>query len=103
MTMHETIENKVRAAFLPQHLELLNESHNHSGPATESHFKLTLVSEKFNGESLVKRHQSVYKILAEELNGEVHALALHLYNEQEWQDKNSVSPESPNCLGGSLS
>lgn len=101
--IQNSIETKIGEAFQPQHCSVRNESHLHSGPAAESHFNVTLVSEAFSGLSLVKRHQKVYKLLAEELAGGVHALALHLYTAQEWSDKQGIAPDSPNCLGGSKS
>lgn len=85
------------AALDPQHLELINESHMHAGPATDSHFKLILVSEAFGGLRPVARHQKVYQLLSEELDGPVHALALHLFTPAEWQD--ASVPASPNCQG----
>ena len=39
-TMQETIESRLMEALSPVHLEVINESHMHSGPATESHFKV---------------------------------------------------------------
>lgn len=39
-SMQENIESKLREALSPVHLEVINESHMHSGPATESHFKV---------------------------------------------------------------
>jgi len=95
------IEEKLSKRFSPLVMEVENESHRHSGPAVESHFKLTLVSEGFAGLSLVKRHQSVYQLLAEELAGPVHALALHLYTGDEWDSRQQSSRESPDCRGGS--
>ncbi|MAY15038.1 MULTISPECIES: BolA family protein [Thalassolituus] len=86
------------AVLSPLHLDILNESHMHAGPATESHFKLVVVSAEFDGKRPVARHQRVYQLLAEELAGPVHALALHLYSPQEWQD--ATVPPSPQCQGG---
>ena len=103
MDIKTSIENKVSAALQPEHLQIENESHMHGGPATESHFKLTVVSGKFDGLGLVKRHREIYKLLAEELAGDVHALALHTYTQSEWRDKLGEVPSSPNCLGGSKS
>ena len=98
MTVQAQIETKLTAAFAPGHLAVVNESYMHSvPPGSESHFKVTLVSDAFEGLRSVKRHQQVYKVLAEELAGEVHALALHTYTPAEWQGQ---SPDSPNCLGG---
>lgn len=72
----------------------------HSGPATNSHFNLTLVSTSFEGKRAVARHQMVYKALAEELAGEVHAIALHLFTLEEWEKAGNASKASPNCHGG---
>lgn len=94
------IEQKLLDAFTPDYLLVENESHNHSVPAnSETHFKVTMVSEAFVGVRKVARHQKVYQVLQDELAGPVHALAMHLYDANEWQ-KADV-PESPNCLGGS--
>lgn len=101
MSMQARIEAKVNHGIEPQYLDLVNESHMHSGPATESHFKLTAVSERFEGLSAVKRHQVLYGLLADELRDGVHALALHLYTPAEWQARQTVAPVSPDCRGGS--
>jgi BolA protein len=84
MSLQARIEVKVRSDENLQHYELINESHMHSGPATESHFKLIVVSERFTGLGAVKRHQMMYALLADELRDGVHALALHLYSPVEW-------------------
>jgi len=49
----------------------------------------------------VKRHQSVYALLADEMAGPVHALALHLYSPAEWVERANARPDSPDCRGGS--
>ena len=98
MSIASSIEEKLATAFEPVHLELINESYMHAGPAQESHFKLVMASPRFEGLSAVKRHQVVYKILAEELAGPVHALALHLYTPEEWSAREAV-PASPQCAG----
>ena len=98
MIITSNIKTKVQSAFTPLHVELVNESHMHAGPATESHFKLVLVSDVFTGLSAVKRHQAVYKVLQDELAGPVHALALHLYAPAEWNGPEAV-PGSPPCAG----
>lgn len=100
--MRQRIDSKVREALAPIHFELINESHMHSGPATESHFKLVIVTDFFQGLPQVKRHQHLYKMLADELAEGVHALALHLYTPEDWEKKQQVAPPSPNCRGGSL-
>ncbi len=101
--MEEIIRVKLEADFQPEFLNVENESHMHGGPATESHFNVTAVSALFDGMSLVKRHQYLYKLLADELAGGIHALALHLYSPAEWAERSQQSPDSPDCRGGSKS
>lgn len=99
MNIQSQIEQSIQDNFAIEFAELLNESHMHSGPATESHFKLTLVSADFEGVSKVKRQQSVYKAL-KMLMPQFHALALHTYTPEEWQAINQQAPASPKCGGG---
>jgi BolA family transcriptional regulator, general stress-responsive regulator len=102
MNIQATIESKLTQHFKPYYLQVVNESHMHSVPKdSETHFKVTLVCDQFAQLSKVKRHQQVYKILAQELAAEVHALALHLYSASEWQVRGQASPDSPQCKGAS--
>jgi BolA protein len=96
------IEQRLREDLSPLHLVLENESHRHNVPAnSETHFKLTLVSEQFSGMTRVKRHQLIYGKLQDVLDGPVHALALHLHTPEEWSALGGSVPASPNCRGGS--
>lgn len=103
MSIEESIRSKITEALLPAHLEIENESHMHSGPAQESHFRVVVVSDQFDGKRLVQRHQLVYKTCAEELAGPVHALSMHLYTAAEWSAREQDAPLSPDCMGGSKS
>jgi BolA protein len=81
MTVAAAIESKLTAAFAPSALEITDESHRHSGhagasPAGETHFHVRIVAAAFEGQSRVARQRALYKTLAEELAGPVHALAL---------------------------
>lgn len=101
MKVQTRIEDKLSEALTLQHLEVINESHNHNvPPGSESHFKVVLVSDSFDGEKLVARHRAVNRILKDELANYVHALAIHTYTEAEWRDKHGEAPMSPPCLGG---
>lgn len=98
--IEQSIIQKLEQHFSPEHLSVVNESFMHSvPPGSESHFKVILVSEQFSGLRQVPRHQKIYGVLADELAGEVHALALHTYTPQEWEAVEQP-PESPSCLGG---
>lgn len=101
MTLEDDIRTKITAALQPQHLEVINESNNHSvPPGSESHFKLVIVTTEFNDKALVARHRIINKLLAEELAGPVHALALHTLTPAEWA-ATGTAPVSPPCMGGS--
>jgi len=98
----DTIEKNLRDNLAPMHLEVEDESHMHNVPdGAESHFKVTVVSEHFAGKMLVARHREINKLLAEEFNQGLHALALHTMTPEEWFKKGGSSPDSPPCLGGS--
>lgn len=100
MKIQSQIEQKLQAELAPSHLEVHNESHMHSVPAnSETHFKVVIAAEAFSGERQVQRHQRIYRILSDELAGEVHALALHTYTPQEWA-ASGAAPASPDCMGG---
>ena len=99
--VQERIIEKLAEALDLQHLEVVNESGNHNVPAgSESHFKVILVSETFEGLPLIARHRQVNGILSHELANDFHALAIHTYTDKEWRKKNGEAPMSPPCLGG---
>ena len=99
MSIQSSIEEKLKA-LEPAFLAVENESHRHAVPPnSETHFKVTLVSERFAGLMPVKRHQQLYSLLADELAGPVHALALHLYTPKEWEASGQRRPGSPDCQG----
>ncbi len=100
MVMDKIIGSKIEQAFAIKELIILNESHMHAGPAANSHFNLTVVSDDFEAKRPVARHQMIYKVLAEELAGEVHALALHLFTLEEWVKTGHSTQPSPDCQGG---
>lgn len=100
MSMQQKIIEMIGAGMPVSHLEVLNESGNHNVPrGSETHFKVVVVSVDFEGLSLVKRHQRVYRLLGGPLANGVHALALHTYTDAEWT-AHQAAPDSPACQGG---
>jgi BolA protein len=100
MTIQETIETKLET-ISPQYLEVVNESGGHNVPAgSETHFKVVVVADCFDGERLINRHRRINTLLAEELAGGVHALGIHAYTEAEWTQRFGEVPASPACHGG---
>jgi BolA protein len=101
MSVQQEIEQQLQQ-FSPAHLEVSNESHMHSVPPnSETHFRVVLVSDQFENTRKVARHQQVYAALAAQLEGPVHALALHTYSPDEWRERQQQVPGSPDCKGGS--
>ncbi len=65
----------------PSTLEITDESHLHAGHHTnpggsETHLKITILSEKFSGLSLIARHRMVNDIIKDDLNSGLHAIKL---------------------------
>ncbi len=102
MSVQSAITAKLESDLAPQHLEVHNESHMHSvPPGSESHFKLVIVSDHFDGASLIKRHQMVNRLLAEHLKGQIHALSMETLTGGEWAARGGQTLASPDCRGGS--
>jgi len=87
MSVAAAIEQKLRAALAPSRLDILDESAQHAGhfhggqenahrPGGETHFRLTIVSARFEGLNRIARQRMIYELLAEEIAGGVHALAM---------------------------
>ena len=100
MSMQTIIEQKLASEFDADYLQVENESHMHNvAPGSESHFKVTIVSNLFNEQMLIKRHRMVNSALQQEIQ-QIHALALHTLTPQEWQARGGSVADSPNCRGG---
>jgi len=98
----ELIESELVNTFSPMHVEVVDESHMHNVPTdAQSHFKVTLVSDKFTGKTLIARHREVNAVLQKQFDEGLHALALHTMTPEEWFEKGGTAPTSPPCLGGS--
>lgn len=81
MSVAERIRDKLGRAFAPRRLDITDESHLHAGhvgarPEGETHFRVEIVSSAFDGLSRLQRQRRVNEVLAEELAGPVHALAM---------------------------
>lgn len=99
--IQQSIESKLQQALAPRVLEVVNESFMHNvPPGSQSHFKVIVVSDHFDGQRLISRHRTINQILNEELTQHIHALAIHAYTWNEWQEQGTQVQESPMCLGG---
>jgi len=100
MSIQTTIEQKLAGEFDTAFLQVENESHMHNvAPGSESHFKVTIVSDSFRDQMLIKRHRMVNKALEQGLQ-RIHALALHTLTPEEWEARQGLVADSPKCHGG---
>ena len=81
MSLASNIETKLRVAFEPEFLLVVDESHLHAGhmgarPEGETHFRVEITSSVFQKKTRVDQQRMVYDVLQHELAGPVHALAL---------------------------
>nr|SVE70197.1 EOG090X0K4K [Eubosmina coregoni] len=100
--LESLIRQKLTSHFVPEHLEILNESFMHNVPkGSETHFKVLVVSNKFDSLSLLQRHRLVNETLQDELKNGVHALSIvfNLLTDQGWAEKQLL--ESP-PIGGNM-
>ncbi|RCK63847.1 hypothetical protein Cantr_10779 [Candida viswanathii] len=90
--IESSIISKITSEFHPSYFKIVNDSHKHAHHAgirgasntTESHFRLEIVSDAFDGLKLPQRHRLVYNLLDDELkNHGVHALQMKTKTELE--------------------
>ena len=76
----ERIRALLQAALQPSQLEVGDESHLHVGHAGAAsgggHFRVKIVSERFEGQRLVMRHRLVYDAVQGMMHTDIHALAI---------------------------
>lgn len=81
MNRTEEIRTALQQAFVPQHLEVIDESEQHRGHSGyaeggESHFRVIIQSPQFAPMSRLQRHRAIHAALGSDLIGRIHALAL---------------------------
>ncbi|MFQ5543272.1 MAG: BolA family protein [Nitrospiria bacterium] len=76
----EKIERKMKDILSATFVDVIDESWKHAGHAGAAsgggHFIVSVVSEKFEGVSLLNRNRLVFDVLKEEMQGEIHALVV---------------------------
>lgn len=91
MNMEKLIQDLLEKSLAPADIAVRNDSHLHAGHASspgtgESHFTVTIITERFTGLNRVRRHQMVYEILKPLMNNPIHALAIHTLTPEEKKD-----------------
>lgn len=75
----EMIRHCIESELTPSELEIIDESHmhtGHSGHGGAGHFKVKVVSDKFNGQLPLARHRMVYAAVGSLMPAEIHALSI---------------------------
>ncbi len=83
MSKTDEIETRLRDAFAPRELAVIDDSESHRGHAGfqeggESHFNVRIRSDTFKGMNRLARHRAVHAALGPDLISRIHALALDL-------------------------
>ena len=82
MAIIENIEERIRRELRPAALEIVNESHLHAGHQEsfdgtgETHLRIRIVADAFEGLSRVERHRALNALVAEEMDRGLHAIAI---------------------------
>jgi BolA protein len=89
MSVKDRIRTRLSDALAPTSLEIIDDSSKHAGhighpgsghpgtmSASETHFTVKVVSAAFAGKTRLERHRMINALLADELKGGVHALAI---------------------------
>src|SRR5256886_17229487 len=67
--MQTVITEKLAAAFAPESVRVVDESHQHEGhaghrPGGQTHFRVYIVAEAFRGKGRIERHRMINATLA---------------------------------------
>ncbi|KAK0168282.1 hypothetical protein PV327_002106 [Microctonus hyperodae] len=99
--IENSIKEKLRNALTPSHMEIINESYMHNvSKGSETHFKVVVVSDKFQNQPLIKRHRIINELLENELQSVVHALSIVAKTPEQWEESSKKISPSPACKGG---
>jgi BolA family transcriptional regulator, general stress-responsive regulator len=89
MSRREKIESAIKAAFSPDHFELIDQSHRHAGHAGaedgRGHFDVLVVSSFFVGKLPLARHRLVYTAVGDLMQTDIHALSIKAYTPDEYK------------------
>jgi BolA protein len=90
LSVEQKIISKLTRAFAPSEIEVVDDSERHRGHSGyreggETHFSVRIVAAAFAGKSRIERHRMIHELLADELSGRIHALALRALTPEEWR------------------
>ncbi|KAK9378611.1 bola protein [Kockiozyma suomiensis] len=92
----DRIKSVLEHEMEPVHLAIFNDSHKHAhhkpmagNTNPETHFRLEIVSNYFEGKRLPMRHRAVYALFQKEMaeEGGIHAMQLKTLTPKEWEER----------------
>ncbi len=83
MSLRAEIETRLKEAFAPRSLSVVDDSESHRGhggwrEGGETHFNVEIAADAFAGMSRVAAHRAVHEALGKDLVGRIHALGLKI-------------------------
>ena len=83
MSRQSRIEAALNVAFNPQTLQVVDESHQHTGhagahPNGETHYRVFITARSLDGKSRVDAHRAINDVLKPEFDAGLHALAIKI-------------------------
>ncbi|MBN8522226.1 MAG: BolA family transcriptional regulator [Alphaproteobacteria bacterium] len=90
MALAEEIKTRVIEAMAPEVIEVINESHKHAGHAGdngtgESHFRIIVVSARFENCARLARHRMINEALEPVFKKGLHALSIQAFSPSEYK------------------
>lgn len=85
------LEEKIRVTKILVEDDSAKHKRHKQSQGKGGHYKLLIVSDEFDGMSLVARHRLIYEILQMQQSSQIHALAISAWTSAEWKEK-SVNP-----------
>jgi len=91
----KNIQNILQNKFSPDYIEIVDDSERHRGHTGQKksggrHYTIVLVSDLFEGKTLMERHRAVYEAVEMDRNESIHALVLKVYTSKEWKMKSPI-------------
>ena len=88
----KTIREHLQQALQPEHIEIVDDSHQHIGHASAGgagHFSVTVIANAFAEQNAVQRHRLVYAALSDLMPDEIHAVSIKAYTPEERPSTNN--------------
>lgn len=83
------LARRIETYFNPVSLDIIDDSHKHAGHTGNQqgggHFRVAIISDKFEGLNTLKRHQEVYLAVGDMMKNEIHALSI---SAKTWKEVN---------------